>query len=243
MRSLFKGERKAMFNPQKLLEQFLGGGSGDGKREGVSPDLLKGLAGGAAAGGLAGLLLGGKGTQKLATTALKFGGTAVLGGLAYKAYQTWQANKSDAAQASPQMQDITPPPEGTPFLPSAQAERDALSLAVLRAMITAAKADGNIDGAEQQRIFGKLDDLGLDAEAKAFIVDEFRKPLNIDAVVADATSPERAAELYAASLIAIDPDDPAEQAYLTMLAARLKIEPGLKLSIETEAKHALSVPA
>ena len=33
----------------------------------------------------------------------------------------------------------------------------------------------------------------------------------------------------------IDPDDPAEQAYLAMLASRLKLDPGLRAAVETEA--------
>ena len=74
-----------MFDPQKLLEQFLGGAkSPDGKPQGgLSPDLLKGLAAGGVAGGLAGILLGGKSSKKLAKGALKVGGTAALAGLAY----------------------------------------------------------------------------------------------------------------------------------------------------------------
>jgi uncharacterized membrane protein YebE (DUF533 family) len=134
------------------------------------------------------------------------------------------------------MKDVTPKVEGSVFLPSAATERNELSLALLRAMIAAAKADGQIDATEQKTIFAKLDELDLDTEAKAFIIDELRKPLDIDAVVRGATSPERAVEIYAASVLAIDPDDPAEQAYLAMLASRLKLDPALKASIETEAR-------
>ena len=224
-----------MFDPQKLLEQFLGGQTGEGKKGGVSPDLIKGLAGGAVAGGLASILMGSKGGKKLATGALKIGGAAVLGGLAYKAYQTWQANKG-AATTVPMgdIKDITPKAEGTPFLPAPKAERDELSLSLLRAMIAAAKADGHVDAAEQRRIFDKIDELALDTESKAFVIDELRKPLDIDAVVRGATSPEAAVEIYAASTLAIDPDDPAEQAYLAMLASRLKLDPGLRASVDQE---------
>ena len=48
-------------------------------------------------------------------------------------------------------------------------------------------------------------------------------------------TPELAVEIYAASFLAIDPDDPAEQAYLAMLASRLKLDPGLRAAVETEA--------
>lgn len=231
-----------MFDPQKMLEQFLGGGSTQGsdqksgQKSGLSPDFMKGLATGGVAGGLAGILLGGKTSKKMAKGAVKLGGTAALAGLAYKAYTQWQASRSQAPQPEAQpMKDITPKPEGTPFLPSLPQQRDNMSLAILRAMIAAAKADGHIDADEQRRIFGKLDELDLDTEEKAFVMDELRKPLDIDAVVAAAATPELAVEVYAASFLAIDPDDPAEQAYLAMLASRLKLDPGLKLAVEKEA--------
>lgn len=231
-----------MFDPQKLLEQFLGGSRGgapakDGSRTGgMSPDFMKGLATGGVAGGLAGILLGGKTSKKMAKGAVKLGGTAALAGLAYKAYESWRASQqAPAAEAPPPMKDITPHPAGTPFLPAASAERDGKSLAILRAMIAAAKADGHIDAEEHQRIFQKLDEHDLDTEEKAFIIDELRKPLDIDAVVAAAVTPELAVEIYAASVLAIDPDDPAEQAYLAMLASRLKLDPGLRAAVEKEA--------
>jgi len=233
-----------MFDPQKLLEQFLGGSAPgpDGKaRSGVSPDFVKGLATGGVAGGLAGVLLGGKSSKKLARGALKLGGTAALAGLAYKAYTHWQASRSGAPTApEPAMKDITPAPEGTGFLPAAAAQHEAKSLAILSAMIAAAKADGHIDAEEQRQIFGKLDELDLGTAEKAFVIDELRKPLDIDAVVKSAVTPELAVEIYAASCLAIDPDDPAEQAYLAMLASRLKLDPGLKAAVETEARKAVA---
>ncbi|MFM8746003.1 MAG: tellurite resistance TerB family protein [Aestuariivirga sp.] len=232
-----------MFDPQKLLEQVLGGArSPDGKPQaGLSPDLIKGLAAGGVAGGLAGILLGGKTSKKLAKGAVKLGGTAALAGLAYKAYTQWQASRNaGAAGEVPPMKDITPAAEGTPFLPAPAPQREAMSLAILRAMIAAAKADGQIDAAEQSRIFAKLDEFHVDNEAKAFIIDELRKPLDIDAVVRAATTPELAIEIYAASCLAIDPDDPAEQAYLAMLASRLKLDPGLKAAVEAEASKAVA---
>lgn len=224
-----------MFDPKTLLDQVLGGGKPvpGQKTGGLSPDFVKGLAGGGIAGSLATILLGSKSGKKLAKTALKVGGTAALAGLAYKAYQAWQQNQqaSIPANAGESRQPV--------FLPgNPDAEAD-LSLALLRAMIAAAKADGHIDATEQQKIFSKLDEAGLGMEAKAFIIDEMRKPLNIDSIVADATTQERAIELYAASVLAIEADDPAEQAYLAMLASRLKLDPGLKLAIEQETAKAL----
>lgn len=238
-----------MFDPQKLLDQFLGSDTQDQNTDAPAqsgsgiPDALKGFGGGLAAGGLAGLLLGTKKGRKMAGGAAKIGGVAVLGGLAYKAYNDWQASKaggSTAGQASTgpaprsPMKNVTPEAEGTAFLPAPEAERNALGVKIIQAMIAAAKADGHIDAEEQQRIFGKFDEAGLGMEEKAFLMDELRKPLDIDAIVALADNTEQAVEIYAASCLAIDPDDPAEQAYLAMLSARLKLAPELKTNIETE---------
>jgi len=251
-------ERHAdMFDPQRLLDQFLGSGSqsqdadaparSNGGGLDAVPGSLKGFGGGLAAGGLAGLLLGTRSGRKMAGNAVKLGGVAVLGGLAYKAYSDWQASKrngpaadhaSDGSAPQPNMKNVTPDAEGTAFLPAPAEERNALGVKIIQAMIAAAKADGHIDAQEQQRIFGKLDEAGLGVEEKAFLMDELRKPLDIDAIVALAANTEQAVEIYAASCLAIDPDDAAEQAYLAMLAARLKLAPELKTNIEAEVAKA-----
>jgi uncharacterized membrane protein YebE (DUF533 family) len=94
-------------------------------------------------------------------------------------------------------------------------------------MIAAAKADGRIDADENRRIFERLEAMDLDPKSKAFVFDELSAPLNLDAVVAGADTPQHAAEIYAASLVAMEADTPAEKAYLQMLAARLGLEPAL----------------
>ena len=223
-----------MFDAKKLLDQFLGGAK-DGKSGGLSGDFIKG----AGAAGIAGVLLSSKSGRKLAGSAVKYGGIAVLGGLAYSAYKNWQDQKQAEGETAPQpMKDVTPSPETMKALQAPAS--DEASLAILRAMIAAAKADGHIDAAEQKAIFAKLDAMNLDIAAKAFVIDELMKPLDIDAVVAAATSPELGVEIYAASVLAIDPDHPEEQAYLASLAARLKLDLGLKASIDTEVRKAMA---
>jgi uncharacterized membrane protein YebE (DUF533 family) len=223
-----------MFDPQKILTQVLGGQGMPGKSGGMSSDLLKG----GAVGGIAGLLLGSKGGRKLAGSALKVGGMAVLGGLAYKVYNDWQASKqAQKPEPMPQdLKDITPKAEGTVFLPTSNAERDELSRTLLSAMIAAAKADGHIDAAEQTRIFQKLDDFDLSSEEKGFVLEELRKPLDINALASKATTPERALEIYAASLLAIDVDGTAERDYLQTLATRLGLDPLLTKRMEQETE-------
>ena len=217
-----------MLDAKRLLDQFVGGpggGSGGG-------DFLRGAGGGALAGGLAAILLGTKTGRKLGGEALKLGGVAAVGALAYKAYRDWQAGKQAApATAAPQPQSapvpMLPAPSGTPFNPATPAEQQTLARHLLRAMIAAAKADGHVDAQEQARIFAEMDKLPLSSEDKAFVMDELRAKLDIDAVAGAAATPEEAAEIYTVSLLAIDVDNAAERGYLGMLAARLKLDDAL----------------
>ena len=238
-----------MFDAKRLLDQFIGTSSGarppaqpGGQQQGGQApggqaqggqgmDLTRmlegkgGLATGAIAGGLATYLLAGKKPKKLAKNAVKYGGMAVIGGLAYKAWRDYQAGQSPQTTAAGAPAAIDPPPNDTRFIPQTPAEEDQLGRALLRAMIAAAKADGHIDAQEQRRIFEHVDKLELDNDDKAFVFEELSKPLDVDAVASAATSQEQAAEIYAASLLAIDSDSPAEKGYLSMLAARLQLPP------------------
>ena len=73
-------------------------------------------------------------------------------------------------------------------------------------------------------------------------MDQLRAPLDLDGIVREASQPEVATEVYAASLLAIDPDHPAEKAYLQMLAARLGLADELVQEIHRTAEGA-RVPA
>lgn len=175
-----------------------------------------------AAGLAAGMLLGRGGFGSLA----KAGAIAAVGGLAYNAWKNHQAQQGNTA----------PVPEDR-FIPPAQAgyQHEELSKTLVRAMISATKADGQIDAAEKEAIFKKLESLPLGAEEKAFVFDELSSPLDINAVVARADTAEHGAEIYAASLIAITADTAAERAYLDALAFKLKLDPGLVAEIHRQA--------
>ncbi|AWI74695.1 protein YebE [Parazoarcus communis] len=190
-----------------------GGGLGDlagmllgGGRSGAS-----GGAGGL--GDLAGMLLGGG--RRNTRGGASGGGMAILGTLAMAAFKHWQQSQSaGAAAAMPAMA-----PQQFAELTSPQAET-----LVLRAMISAAKADGQIDDEEIQRIVGKIDDDGVSAEEKQFITDELRAPLNLQALVADVPDALVGTQVYAASLLAINLDTEAERNYLRTLAQMLQLD-------------------
>jgi uncharacterized membrane protein YebE (DUF533 family) len=116
-----------------------------------------------------------------------------------------------------------------------EAGQEALGKALVRAMIAAAKADGRIDADEKERIFQRLEDMNLSAQEKAFVFDELSTPLDIEAVVRGADTPEHAAEIYAASLVAIEADTATERAYLDTLANRLSLPDALVEEIHKAA--------
>lgn len=232
-----------MIDPKSLLDQFLGSQTGQGMRDagqGVKGRLDQysgsgGFVRGAAAGGLLGLLLGGKKVRKMAGGALGYGGAAVLGALALKAYQNYQQKKSPGAvsltpelfaQLPPQaLPDARPAADGSPF-----------PLVLIRAMVGAAKADGHVDAAEQQRLFSQVEQLGLDAEAKAYVFDLLSGPVDLNEITRAVATPEQGAEVYLASRLAIDPDVPAERVYLDALAAKLRLPVELRAQLDAQAQ-------
>jgi uncharacterized membrane protein YebE (DUF533 family) len=104
---------------------------------------------------------------------------------------------------------------------------------IVRAMISAAKADGRVDETEMDNILGRLAEDGLTDEEKEFLRAEMRRPLDINEVIGSAQGrPELAAQIYAASLLAIEVDTPAEQQYLRDLARGLDLDPEVTTHIE-----------
>lgn len=217
------------------LEDILGGllgGQGGGAPRGTAAagglggllDLAAGALGGRSGGGgqtggmgglgdLAGVLLGGGATRSGGMG--QGGGMAILGTLAVAAFKHWQ--RSQSASAAPAM-----PAMGAAELSALTAPQT--ERLILRAMISAAKADGEVDDDEIQRIVGKIDDDGVTAEEKQFIVDELRRPADLRALVAEVPDQLLAAEVYAASLLAIRLDTEAERSYLQNLAQLLQLD-------------------
>jgi uncharacterized membrane protein YebE (DUF533 family) len=220
-----------MTDVNKILGQLLGSGAAGG------------FAGGLA-GGLASSMLTSKSGRKLGTKALKMGGIAAVGALAYGAFQRYQSGPGAAPEVPSQAAQapLAPAPEGSAFLPSQNdpAGQQNLGLTLVRAMIAAARADGRLDAQESQAIFERIETLGFDPQDQALLVEEMGRPVDMDAIVNSADSPEVAAEIYIASLLAIDVDTAAEKSYLAMLAARLKLPPDLvtELHRQVEAQTA-----
>ncbi len=209
-----------------LLGSLTGGGSSSG-----AGDLLGGLAkaaGGlfgdatqavkegnpAAVGGLgalAGALFGGGGGA--VKGALGGSAMALLAGLAMKALS---GNQAGGAQG---LMGAAPLGLRSPASADEEEELERNAELMLKAMVSAAKADGQIDNAEIERILGRLREAGADDDVQAMVLEQMRAPLDLDGLAADIPNPQVAAEVYAASLFAIEVDTPAERDYLARLAA------------------------
>ncbi len=215
-----------------LLGGLLGGGARQQPQAGGGlGDILGSLVGGANGGGqaggmgdLLGSLLGG-GQQSSGG----LGGRGVIkkkNGGALTKYA--QAQNADAPTPSLNNFDAFPKDIDTAQAP------DHATL-IIRAMINAAKSDGSIDEAEQDKIIGKLGDISQ-AEAD-FVRAEFRAPLDVNEFV---RSIPRGMEqqIYAVSLMAIDLDSNKEAHYLDSLAKGL----GINQSLANQIHEQLGAP-
>lgn len=197
-------------------------------QEGAERDAtLSAMGKGAAAAGVLALLLGTGAGRKLTGGALKLGSLAALGGVAYKAYQNWRAGQAgEPAEAGTPVGNLTGP------------VAEQRSRALIKAMVVAAKADGHVDEAERRRIFEGIARLGLQGEAVQLLSAEINASVDPAAVAAGADSPEAAAEIYLASLLVIDPDQPSERRYLDDLARHLGLDAALAAELEQQARAA-----
>lgn len=105
-------------------------------------------------------------------------------------------------------------------------ERDAVdddATLLLRAMINAAKADGQIDPEEIENITSRLGN-NIDANEKAFLEEEFRAPLDIAGFCATVPD-ELNEEAYAFSVMGMRLDTQQEAQYLGAVAQGLRLDP------------------
>jgi uncharacterized membrane protein YebE (DUF533 family) len=230
-----------MFNADRLLSDLIGGGLSGG---GLGRKRYRYRRG------------GGMG-DAIGRTVMSPQGLTILGGLAIAAYEHFKGQKDPGAAGPPggPISAGTPPPflpppapagaipaaaPGTPgggvvggaVDPGGPAGEERARL-LIAAMVSAAKADGTIDPEERERILGRLAERGAGDAERAYLEEEMARPLDMERWISQVHDPVLAAEVYAASLLAIDPDTPAEKAYLAMLGARLNLEPGMIRELES----------
>lgn len=201
-----------------MLSSMLGGGA-ETRMSGGGGDLLGGigkmLSGDSGIGGLsrgevggigaiAGALLGGRSVKG----AVGGGAMALLGTLALSALKNWQSQSAGAPAAAPKLSELE----------MQQMTAPETAELCLRGMIEAVKSDGAIAPEEIERITGKLQEDGITAEEQRFVMEQLAKPADVEALIAAIPNREIAAQVYAAALMAISVDTPAERTFLARLA-------------------------
>lgn len=229
-----------MIDPKKILSDFLGSNI-PGTQDSVQGTAQKGVQmakdNPLATGAIAAVLLGTGFGRSLAGSAVKVGGAAAVAGLAYKAYQNYQEGKSASVEAAT-TQEVIAPPTDSDFDVSKTGADDEFGVVLVRAMISAARADGHIDDEERARITEKLAMSGVDTDISSFVRAELAKPVDMDELVNHAKSEAQKVELYTASRLAIEPTSRAERGYLDMLAGRLALPDALIDHIEATIEGA-----
>lgn len=207
----------------------LAGGAGD------LASRFPGGLGGLAAGSLLSLILGSRAGRSAGGSLMKAGGLAVLASVAFKAYQDWQAKQAPNAGAQPDLP--SQPPAGSGFHLEEEKDKNGheMGLALVQAMISAAKSDGHLDGEESNRIQEQIQQLGLGSEEKGFLLDAMAKPADAAAIARLPKTKEQAAELYVASRIAMgDVDTPQEKAYLERLVSLMDLPGDLVAHLDAQ---------
>ncbi|MGI9435053.1 MAG: tellurite resistance TerB family protein [Geminicoccaceae bacterium] len=155
---------------------------------------------------------------------------AILGTTAYDALNKGKSIQEKMANAREKDLPVGMRPPET--IDEAEALENRALLA-LKAMVAAAKADGQIDQRERERILDKVRDAGADDDLRDFIAKEAAAPLDIDALVREVPDQQAAAQVYAASLLAINVDSEGERAYLRDLSKKLGLDDQVVASLHS----------
>lgn len=193
--------------------------------------------------GLAGLMLGRK-RKGLAGNLVRLGGLAVIGGLAYRVFQGGSAELPDTVKRTWEGAGTMPAKDADGSREAGAAEEPGFhsvtyteddAMLFLRAMVAAAASDGRIDETERARIVKGLTEAGIDPVASRWLDDEMASPADVDEIAESVNDPERAAQVYAAARIAVDPDTMQERDFLHRLAEALDLDPLVRAQIDDTA--------
>jgi uncharacterized membrane protein YebE (DUF533 family) len=100
-----------------------------------------------------------------------------------------------------------------------------MALLLIRAMVAAAHADGDLSWEKRQGIMGRVDQAEAGPEERCLVECKLSNPMPIEVIIREAQAPDTAAEVYLASNIAIWIDTDAERVYMDYLASWLRLTP------------------
>ena len=185
---------------------------------------VDGMKKGAMAVGVLALLLGTGAGRRVTGSALKIGSLAAIGGIGWKAYQNWVAQKTEVNQ---EVKDMASNAKTIPINELGEAEANERSEILLKAMIAAAKADGHINKKEVAAIDEQIAKLGLTGDVADLMQKEIAKPLDVKEIAALAENSAIAAEIYLVSAVVTDKENSMEREYLDTLARTMELPDSL----------------
>jgi len=174
----------------------------------------------AVAGGLAALLLGTSTGRSVTAGAVKLGGLAGLGGIAYKAFSNWQQNKP-LMEGVPGLEQLTAPaPTGSGF--HADDHSHDTAQLIVGAMVATASADGTIDPAQRATLLAQMQRAGLGSEERAFLDEAIAHPMSPAEIARSiAGNSQLASQVVAAASLVADPANAKEEEFLSSLSTEL----------------------
>ena len=190
---------------------------------------IDGMKKGAMAVGVLALLLGTGAGRRVTGSALKIGSLATIGGIGWKAYQNWIAEKEVASQ---DVKDMASNAKVLPINELNKEEANARSEVLLKAMIAAAKADGHINSKEIAAIEEQIEKLGLSDNIADLLQQEIKKPLDVKEVASLAENQAMAAEIYLVSAVVTDKENSMERKYLSELAKKMELPDALVAQLQ-----------
>ncbi len=213
---------------QDMLGSILGGGSASGSAGGLPGGLgglLEQLAGGAAGGSSpggarAGSASGGSGLDAIiGSLGSALGGAAASGGKPGAGGGSFGDLLNQALRTG-QEPKVAPAPQ-----------QEAAAGLMLKAMIQAAKCDGELDENEEAKLRDALGD--ATAEDIAFVNRELKAPVDIAGLVRQVPKGLEQ-QVYTVSVLGIDLDSQSEAKYLAALSQALGLDPRMVNAIHAK---------
>ncbi len=175
--------------------------------------------------------LGRRGSLVNATTLL------AAAGVAWGLYETWQGQRSSGGRSEAPPPPATPPPPlpgtSTQPVPTVGSLPEPV-LRVIRLMISAAGADGNLGPEEREAILAEARAAG----AENAVARELESPRPLADIVAGVGDTKLREDLYTLAFGIVRADETvtgAERIYLAQLAHQLGLEPDAVARLESKA--------
>ena len=202
-----------------------------------------GGVGGLLGAGVLGALLG----KTVSNDAMKNAALVGIGAVAWNFYQKWSQSRTQQAEA-PASSGGWGAPQPSPWQSQTPMvmQLDPTAMLVMRAMIFAARADGNVDALERQRIDTILQNMLQGQDVSAHINALETEMLDPRRIAADVQHAEQGEDIYRLSCVVIDIDHFMERSYLDALGTALSISPSRRAELEADAsqgRHQLEAAA